>query len=233
MTTPLDLDGFPSAIYDRHFIEWNRINTQFNNSISNDLPMFYHNQYSFDFNQFIIDSIHNTTDNSTNYNNPHDCVSFIFEFASNTVNLFKSHPLNIFLHPEYTSLSINYDKEQSTNNNPLGFFGQKYANSSSQLSHYIQDICHKELFLWKNRLSKPKTVINIDTDDDVVISNPTPCPTPNTTPTANAIDFNNIFDSALNNIMNYHIDDDNRNIVEDDTSNIECYINDFEVQSVD
>ena len=46
MTTPLDLDGFPSAIYDRHFIEWNRVNTQFNNSISNDLPMFYHNQYT-------------------------------------------------------------------------------------------------------------------------------------------------------------------------------------------
>ena len=233
MTTPLNLDGFPSAIYDRHFIEWNRVNTQFNNSISNDLPMFYHNQYSFDFNQFIIDSIHNTTDNSTNYNNPHDCVSFIFEFASNTVNLFKSHPLNIFLHPDYTSLSINYDKEQSTNN-PLGVFGQKYANSSSQLSHYIQDICHKELFLWKNRLSKPKTVINIDTDD-VVISNPKPTPNPTltTTPTANNIDFNNIFDSALNNIMNYQFDDDNRNIVEDDTRNIECYINDFEVQSVD
>lgn len=229
MTTPLDLNGFPSAIYDRHFIEWNRVNNQFNNSISNDLPMFYHNQYSFDFNQFIIDSIHNTTDNYTNYNNPHDCVSFIFEFASNTVNLFKSHPLNIFLHPEYTSLSINYDKEQSTNHNPHGFFGQKYANSSSQLSHYIQDICHKELFLWKNRLSKPKTVINIDTDDDVVISNPTPYPSP----TANNIDFNNIFNSALNNIMNFQVDDDNRNIVEGDIDNVECYINDFEVQSVD
>ena len=242
MTTPLDLDGFPLAIYDRHFLEWNRVNNHFNNSISNDLPMFYHNQYSFDFNQFIIDSIHNTTDNSTNYNNPHDCVSFIFEFASNTVNLFKSHPLNIFLHPDYTSLSINYDKEQSTNNNPLGFFGQKYANSSSQLSHYIQDICHKELFLWKNRLSKPKTVINIDTDIDtdidnnVVISNPTPTPnpTPTATPTANNIDFNNIFDSALNNIMNFQIDDDNRNIVEGDTGIIECYIDELdEIQSVD
>jgi hypothetical protein len=262
--TPLDLDGFPSAIYDRLFVEWNRINNQFSSSNSNDLPMFYHNEYSFDFNQFIIDSIHNTIDNSTNYNNPHDCIRFMFEFTSNIDNLFKTHPLNLFVHPDYISLPINMinndkenrgDDEPSNNVNILGFIGQKYANSSSQLSQYIQDICHKELFLWKNRLSKPKTVINIDiptpipididndidndididNDNDVGISNPTTTPIDTPTTNANVIDFNNIFDNALNNIMNFHIDDDddNRNIIEGDTGNIECYINDFEVQSVD
>ena len=34
MTTPLDLSGFPSAIYDRHFVEWNKINNTYNNLLS-------------------------------------------------------------------------------------------------------------------------------------------------------------------------------------------------------
>jgi len=223
--TPLDLDGFPSAIYDRHFIEWNKINNKFSNSLSNDLPMFYHNEYSFDFNQFVLDSIHNTIDNYTNYNNPHDCVSFIFELTSNTVNLFKTNSLNLFFHPDYTSSPVNNDKPSSVNDNHFGFIGHKYINSSIHLSQYIQDICHKELFLWKNRLSKPITVINIDND--------TPTPTPTPTDVNNS--FDNIFDTTLNNIMNFSIDDDdNRNIVEGDTNNVECYIDELdEIQSVD
>ena len=47
----------------------------------------------------------------------------------------------------------------------------KYSNSSNQLSRYIQDICHKELFLWKNKLSNKHTVINIEDIFDFSLKN--------------------------------------------------------------
>ena len=67
----------------------------------------------------------------------------------------------------------------------------KYSNSSNQLSRYIQDICHKELFLWKNKLSNKPTVINIE----------------------------DIFDFSLKNILNSSMNQlDNHNILDDNIS---------------
>jgi len=67
----------------------------------------------------------------------------------------------------------------------------KYSNSSNQLSRYIQDICHKTLFSWKNKLSKKHTLINLE----------------------------DVFDSNLNNILNFSMNQlDNHNILDDNIS---------------
>ena len=204
MATSIHFTGFIASIYDRHFVEWNRISNQYSNdSTSNNLPMFYHPDFSFDFNQFIIDSIHNTIDPNITYNNPQQCVQFSFELSKNVVQLFNTNSVNtnsvntnsvntnsvntnsfnIFIHPDYV------DMDDSNNVNKHN----KYSNSSNQLSRYIQDICHKELFLWKNKLSNKPTVINIE----------------------------DIFDFSLKNILNTTMNQlDNRNILDDNTDNI-------------
>ena len=182
MATSIHFTGFIASIYDRHFVEWNRISNQYSNdSTSNNLPMFYHQDFLFDFNQFIIDSIHNTIDQNINYNNPQQCVQFSFELSNNIVQLFNTNSFNIFIHPDYV------DMDDSNNVNKHN----KYSNSSNQLSRYIQDICHKELFLWKNKLSNKPTVINIE----------------------------DIFDFSLKNILNSSMNQlDNHNILDDNIS---------------
>ena len=187
MATSIHFTGFIASIYDRHFVEWNRITNQYSNdSTSNNLPMFYHQDFLFDFNQFIIDSIHNTIDQNINYNNPQQCVQFSFELSNNIVQLFNTNSFNtnsfnIFIHPDYV------DMDDSNNVNKHN----KYSNSSNQLSRYIQDICHKELFLWKNKLSNKPTVINIE----------------------------DIFDFSLKNILNSSMNQlDNHNILDDNIS---------------
>ncbi len=189
MATSIHFTGFISSIYDRHFVEWNRISNQHSNDpTSNNLPLFYHQDFSFDFNQFIIESIHNTIDQNITYNNPQQCVQFSFELSKNVVQLFNTNSVNtnssnIFIHPDYLDID-------DTNN---GNKHNKYSNSSNQLSLYIQDICHKELFLWKNKLSNKPTVITIE----------------------------DIFDFSLKNILNTTMNQlDNRNILDDNTDNI-------------
>tara|TARA_Y100000389_G_scaffold73369_1_gene70017 strand:- start:4 stop:504 length:501 start_codon:yes stop_codon:yes gene_type:complete len=148
--------------------------------------MFYHHDFLFDFNQFIIDSIHNTIHQNITYNNPQQCVQFSFELSKNVVQLFNTNSFNtnsfnIFIHPDYV------DMDDSNNVNKHN----KYSNSSNQLSRYIQDICHKELFLWKNKLSNKPTVINIE----------------------------DIFDFSLKNILNSSMNQlDNHNILDDNIS---------------
>jgi hypothetical protein len=147
--------------------------------------MFYHQDFLFDFNQFIIDSIHNTIHQNITYNNPQQCVQFSFELSKNVVQLFNTNSFNtnsfnIFIHPDY----VDIDATNNVNKD-------KYSNSSNQLSRYIQDICHKELFLWKNKLSNKPTVINIE----------------------------DIFDFSLKNILNSSMNQfDNHNILDDNIS---------------
>ena len=177
MSSSIHFTGFIASIYDTHSVEWNRILNQYNNdTTSNNLPMFYHHDdYYFDFNQFIIDSIHNTIDLNITYNNPQECVQFSFELSNNVVQLFNTNSFNIFIHPDYVDID-------GTNN------GNKYSNSSNQLSRYIQDICHKTLFSWKNKLSKKHTLINLE----------------------------DVFDTNLNNILNFSMNQvDNHNILDD------------------
>ena len=124
METSIHFSGFISSIYDRHFVEWNRIINQYSNdTTSNNLPLFYHPDFSFDFNQFIIDAIHNTIDQNITYNNPQQCVQFSFELSKNVIQLFNTNSSNIFIHPDYVDID-------GTNN---GNKHNKYANSSNQL----------------------------------------------------------------------------------------------------
>jgi hypothetical protein len=211
MLTSIHFSGFISSIYDRHVVEWNRIiNQHSNDSTSNNLPMFYHHDFSFDFNQFIIDSIHNTIDQNINYNNPQQCVQFSFELSKNVVQLFNTNSFNIFIHPDYVYPDVHIDDnvDASIGTDTGKKHRHKYSNSSNQLSQYIQDICHKELFLWKNKLSNKPTVINIEDIFDFSLKN--------------------ILNSSMNQFDNHNILDDN--IFDDNNSDTSSEYNSLYMQ---